>query len=147
MSKFIQRYPSPETFDLEDREEIAFGYLHSFHKESESYIVNVSNRYRDGKMPDKIISIADDVFGKKSASILEKDSVVLFCFCFRSINAMYAPTYYTGLFTHQKRQKKEASHKFNALMRSLEIYKWHQKGIKNDVRCRQTLGISRVFAV
>ncbi|MCY8856131.1 SMI1/KNR4 family protein [Bacillus atrophaeus] len=35
--------PSPETFDLEDREGIAFGYLHSFHKESESYIVNVSN--------------------------------------------------------------------------------------------------------
>ncbi|MHC5563623.1 SMI1/KNR4 family protein [Bacillus spizizenii] len=57
--------PSPETFDLEDREEIAFGYLHSFHKESESYIVNVSNRYRDGKMPDKVIPIADDVFGNK----------------------------------------------------------------------------------
>ncbi|WP_317851182.1 SMI1/KNR4 family protein [Bacillus subtilis] len=62
--------PSPETFDLEDREKIAFGYLHSFHKESESYTVNVSNRYRDGRMPDKVIPIADDVFGMKSASII-----------------------------------------------------------------------------
>ena len=57
--------PSPETFDLEDREGVAFGYLHSFHKESESYIVNVSNRYRDGRMPDKVIPIADDVFGNE----------------------------------------------------------------------------------
>ncbi|WP_061573200.1 SMI1/KNR4 family protein [Bacillus atrophaeus] len=65
--------PSPETFDLGDRAGIAFGYLHSFHKESESYIVNVSNRYRDGRIPDKVIPIADDVL----ASILEKDLVVL----------------------------------------------------------------------
>ena len=34
-------------------------------KESESYIVNVSNRYRDGRMPDKVIPIADDVFGNE----------------------------------------------------------------------------------
>jgi len=40
--------------------------------------------------------------------------------------------------SNYERQKKEASHKFGELMRSLEIYKWHQKGIKNDVHCRQT---------
>ncbi|WP_367949457.1 SMI1/KNR4 family protein [Bacillus subtilis] len=28
-------------------------------------MVNVSNRYRDGRIPDKVISIADDVFGNE----------------------------------------------------------------------------------
>ncbi|KOC79049.1 SMI1/KNR4 family protein [Bacillus velezensis] len=67
--KYVKSYsgatPTPETFDFEGRKGIAFGYLHSFHEDSESYIINVSNRYRDGRMPDKVIPIADDVFGNE----------------------------------------------------------------------------------
>ncbi|RPJ97632.1 hypothetical protein BSBH6_01429 [Bacillus subtilis] len=38
------------------------------------------------------------------------------------------PVHTTQVYLHIKKdRKKEASHKFNELMRSLEIYKWHQK--------------------
>ncbi|MEC1458119.1 MULTISPECIES: SMI1/KNR4 family protein [Bacillus] len=57
--------PTPEVFDAGERKDAVFGYLYSFHEDSDSFIINAYNRYRDGRMADRLIPIADDAFGNE----------------------------------------------------------------------------------
>lgn len=57
--------PTPEVFDAGKRKEAVFGYLYSFHEDSNSYIMNAYNRYRDGRMAKGLIPFADDAFGNE----------------------------------------------------------------------------------
>lgn len=43
------------------------------------------------------------------------------------------------IYTSQKAEKKKLLKSSLNSWEAPKIYKWHQKGIKNDVRCRQTL--------
>lgn len=72
-------------------------------------------------MPDKIISIADDVFGKKVCFDFRKGLSIPFLLLF-SVHKCHVCPYilHRFIYTSKKTEKKEASHKFSELMRSLE---------------------------